>query len=201
MRKFATKHPDEVFQKILQVTNAIKGGGGNPADFLKQFGVGDGRQLQMLEAMAEKFQDLQKNIHDAQNASGGADAFNNKALTDYDKIVNQLGADWEELKVAFGQAFGPEVIKGLETLKTAISTVHDAFKELPDSVQTAIATIAILGPAVGGVFYAFGVGVRAIRELKEGLIGVGEAFSEMGATPAPPPRKSKRLPLAWRARR
>ena len=62
MRKLGEEHPDQVFQRILQITNQIKSQGGNPADFLKQFGLGDGRALQEMEQMGAKYQELQKNI-------------------------------------------------------------------------------------------------------------------------------------------
>ena len=120
MRKLGQAHPDEVFQKLLQVTNAIKSSGGNPADFLKQFGLGDGRALQQIEALSEHYRDLQKNIDDAQNATGGADAFNKEKLTDYDNAVRELSNAWKELKEQFGGAFTDVAIEGFKAATLAI---------------------------------------------------------------------------------
>jgi hypothetical protein len=181
MRKLGAEHPDEVFQKILQVTDAIKGGGGNPADFLKQFGLGDGRALQQIEAMAEHFHDLQQNIKAAQNAAGGADAFNAEQLTPYDVAVRELSNAWKELKEAFGADFTGTAITAFTALTGVIKEVTALMDGMPEGMRQVVAGFIILAPAIGGAGLALGAMVRAFRELKDGFITFGGALSEMGS--------------------
>ena len=133
MTKLAQQHPDQVYEKMLEVVAKIKQGGGDPGAFLKEFGISAGRQEQQIEALASKVDLLKKNLATAENPTGGANKYAEDMKNDFDKAVNEMTTAWTELKEQLGQDIFPAAITGAKMLAGAIHEVTEFLKGMDGS--------------------------------------------------------------------
>ena len=163
MTKLAEQHPDQVYEKMLEVVAKIKQGGGDPGAFLKEFGVQSGRSMQQIEALASKVDLLKKNIATSENPAGGANKFAEDMKNDFDKAVNEMTTAWTELKEQLGKDILPAATAGSSCSRARMS--HDHPEDVPARAQGSLEAALLLGSAVCcQLRKAFGVlGRRAAR--------------------------------------
>ena len=169
MRKLAEQHPDEVYNKILQVVSQIKTQGGDPSVFLKNFGIQAGHEMQQVEALASKYKELQTAL--STDTAGGAAKNQAKLYDDYSRAVTDLGKAWDSLKEEVGGDIVGPLTAAFKELTAVLQGAQIALHDMGSAGQV-IAGLAVFAPGILGVANAFNLVRKALTGL--GALAVAE---------------------------
>ena len=156
-----------MYNKILLVVAKMKEQGSDPGAFLAGFGIQGGRAIQQIEMLSQKYAELQKNLDTAQNATGGADAFNATQMDEFKRATNELSTAWEELKTQVGGDLVGPVTIAFKGLAGVLELVTGLLDELSPATRTVMESLVVLAPAALAA-------AKAGSLLKEAVGGVGE---------------------------
>jgi hypothetical protein len=154
MQKLAQQHPDEVYNKMLEVVSKIKEQGGDPGVFLKGFGIAAGREMQQIEALASKYKELQ--AIQSQDTTGGAAKYQKDNANELDLAITDLTKAWEKLKDAIGEDIFKDLATVFEAAAAAINKFSEIMKGLPQPVREAVEWTALLSTGLIGLMGAVG---------------------------------------------
>jgi hypothetical protein len=184
MRALAASHPEEAFDKILQVVAKMRSEGTDPTKFLQGLGLGMGRELSTIEGLADRYQKLQANKSQAQGATDAdAQRLHESLTTPFTEATHELETAWDQLKEDFGADITGPVAGGFKALASIIETVDGEFKSLDPATRGMIETLLIGGTAAAGLRMAFGLlgGVLPGIASALGLVRTAEVATAEGA--------------------